>query len=140
MGDSGISWIICISFAPRSTQITTPVPHHSVLQDAFLPPNQQRQSTEGNVLQQFSFRSGGVGWSLTSLFSTNMAISETIRSGGRNLGTLANPGTPGKRPCGGGFPTEMHGPRCTDGLSHYRTLHDALRVHHLLLLASYWTC
>jgi len=29
-GGSGISWTICKSFAPRSRQITTPVPHHSV--------------------------------------------------------------------------------------------------------------
>ena len=42
---SGISWAICKS-APRSRQITTPAPHHLFLQ-AFLPLNQQRQSTEG---------------------------------------------------------------------------------------------
>jgi len=37
------------SFAPRSRQITTPVPHHSVFTGRmpFLPPNQQRQSTDG---------------------------------------------------------------------------------------------
>jgi len=37
------------SFAPRCKQITTPVPHHSVFTGRmpFLPPNQQRQSTEG---------------------------------------------------------------------------------------------
>ena len=42
---SGISWVICQS-APRSRQITTPAPHHSVFTGrmAFLPPNQQRQS------------------------------------------------------------------------------------------------
>jgi len=45
---SGIHWAICKS-APRSRQITTPEPHHSVFTDRmpFLPPNQQRQSTEG---------------------------------------------------------------------------------------------
>ena len=45
---SGISWAICKS-APRSRQITTPAPHHSFFTDRmpFLPPNQQRQSTEG---------------------------------------------------------------------------------------------
>ena len=46
---SGISWAIC-KFAPRSSQITTPVPHRSVFftgRMPFLPPNQQRQSTEG---------------------------------------------------------------------------------------------
>ena len=46
---SGISWAVCKS-APRSRQITTPAPHHSVFftgRMPFLPPNQQRQSTEG---------------------------------------------------------------------------------------------
>jgi len=45
---SGISWAICKS-APRSRQITTPAPHHSVFTGRmpFLPPNQHRQSTEG---------------------------------------------------------------------------------------------
>jgi len=45
---SGISWAICKS-APRSRQITTPAPHHSVFTGRmpFLPPNQQCQSTEG---------------------------------------------------------------------------------------------
>jgi len=35
--------------APRSRQITTPTPHHSFFTGRmpFLPPNQQRQSTEG---------------------------------------------------------------------------------------------
>ena len=49
---SGISWDICKS-APRSRQITTPVPHHSVFTGRmpFLPRNQQRQSTEGNIQQ-----------------------------------------------------------------------------------------
>jgi len=46
---SGISWAICKS-ASHSRQITTPAPHHSVFTGRmpFLPPNQQRQSTEGN--------------------------------------------------------------------------------------------
>ena len=45
---SGISWAICKS-APRFRQITTPTPHHSFFTGRlpFLPPNQQRQSTEG---------------------------------------------------------------------------------------------
>ena len=45
----GISWAVCKS-APRSRQITIPAPHHSVFtgQVSFLPPNQQRQSTEGS--------------------------------------------------------------------------------------------
>jgi len=29
-GDSGISWTICRLFVPRSRQITTPAPHHSI--------------------------------------------------------------------------------------------------------------
>ena len=55
---SGISWAICKS-APRSRQITTPAPHYSVFTGRmpFLPPNQQRQSTEGiccRVVQQLT--------------------------------------------------------------------------------------
>jgi len=50
---SGISWAICKS-AHRSRQITTPAPHHSFFTGRmpFLPPNKQRQSTEGTVVQQ----------------------------------------------------------------------------------------
>ena len=46
---SGIRWAVCKS-APRSRQITTPAPHRSVFigRMPFLPPNQQRQSTEGS--------------------------------------------------------------------------------------------
>jgi len=42
-----INWAICKS-APCSRQTTTPAPHHSVFTGRmpFLPPNQQRQSTE----------------------------------------------------------------------------------------------
>jgi len=49
---SGISWTICKLFAPRSRQITTPVPHHSVFTGRmpFLPPNQQSHRTEGSAL------------------------------------------------------------------------------------------
>jgi len=45
---SGISWAICKS-ASCSRQINMPAPHHSVFTGwmPFLPPNQQRQSTEG---------------------------------------------------------------------------------------------
>jgi len=48
---SGISWAICKS-APRPRQITTLASHHSVFIGwmPFLPPNQQRQSTEGKTL------------------------------------------------------------------------------------------
>ena len=42
---SGISCAICKS-AARSRQITMPAPHHSVFCRPFLPPSQQRQSTE----------------------------------------------------------------------------------------------
>jgi len=46
-GCSGISWTICKQSVPRSTQITTPAPHHSIFADRmlFLTPNQQCQST-----------------------------------------------------------------------------------------------
>ena len=52
-GGSGISWTICKSFAPRSRQITMPVPHHSVFTGCmpFLLPNQWRQSTEDNTIK-----------------------------------------------------------------------------------------
>ena len=45
---SGISWARCKSVS-RSRQITMPAPHHSIFftgRMPFLPPNQQRQSTE----------------------------------------------------------------------------------------------
>jgi len=50
MGGNGISWTICKSFAPHR-QITTPVPHHSIFMGRmlFLMPNQQCQSTKGNI-------------------------------------------------------------------------------------------
>ena len=50
MSGSGISWAICKS-APCSRQITLPAPHHSFFtrRMPFLPPNQQRQSTEGRL-------------------------------------------------------------------------------------------
>ena len=53
MSGSGISWAICRS-APRSRQITTPAPHHSVFftgRMPFLLPKQQRQSTEGDIVK-----------------------------------------------------------------------------------------
>ena len=54
MSGSGISWAICKS-ASRSRQITMPVPHHSFFTDwmPFLPPNQQRQSTEGTFCSRY---------------------------------------------------------------------------------------
>jgi len=58
---SGISRDICKS-ATRSRQITMPAPHHSVFyRMPFLPPNQQRQSTEGTILP----------WNSKSLFWCN---------------------------------------------------------------------
>ena len=46
VSDSVISWAVCKS-APRSRQITTPAPHHSVFSGRmpFLPPNRQCQCT-----------------------------------------------------------------------------------------------
>jgi len=43
LGCSGISWITCKQYAPRSRQITTPTPHHSIStgQMLFLPHNQR---------------------------------------------------------------------------------------------------
>jgi len=48
---SGISWTICKQSAPRSRQITTPTPLHSIFtgQMLFVMPNQQCQSTEGSI-------------------------------------------------------------------------------------------
>jgi len=48
LSGSGISWAICKS-APRSRQITMPAPNTQFFTGRmpFLPPNQQRQSTEG---------------------------------------------------------------------------------------------
>jgi len=47
----GISWTMILfkQSAPRSRQITTPTPHHSMITGGvlFLTPNQQCQSTEG---------------------------------------------------------------------------------------------
>jgi len=53
---SGISWAICKS-APCSRQITTPAPHTTQFftgRMPFLPPNQQRQSTEGQPILAIS--------------------------------------------------------------------------------------
>jgi len=61
---SGISWAICKS-APHPRQTTTPAPHHSVSTGwmPFLPPRQQRQSTEGIKI------SGYVYWTCSSAYS-----------------------------------------------------------------------
>ena len=56
---SSISWAICKS-APSSRQIIMPAPHHSSFftgRMPFLPPNQQRQSTEGHLtLTEYKFK------------------------------------------------------------------------------------
>jgi len=59
---SGTSWAICQS-APRSRQITTPAPHHSVFagQMSFLPPNQQHQSTQTHT-HPFNGPFSGTTW------------------------------------------------------------------------------
>jgi len=51
-GCSGISWTICKQSAPRSRQITTPTPCHSISTGWILSltPNQQGQSTEDKYL------------------------------------------------------------------------------------------
>ena len=51
LSGSGISWAIRKS-APRFRQITMPAPHQSVFTGhmPFLPPNQQHQSTEMNII------------------------------------------------------------------------------------------
>jgi len=48
-GCSGISWTICKQSEPRSRQITTPTPHHSMFTSRmlFMTTNQQCKSTEG---------------------------------------------------------------------------------------------
>ena len=54
LGCNGISWTICKQSSPRSGQITTPTPHHSISTGRmlFLTPNQQCQSTEGSSWYQ----------------------------------------------------------------------------------------
>ena len=79
---SGISWAICKS-APRSIQITTPAPHHSVFctgRMPFLPPSQQRQSTEGistEGIYIFLFFSIS-GLQAANLFKQKSELSQTI--------------------------------------------------------------
>jgi len=62
---SGISWTICKS-APRCRQITTPAPNHSVFTGRmpFLPPNEQRQSTEGkfNIIRMLVLNAIAKNW------------------------------------------------------------------------------
>ena len=69
---SGISWAICKS-APRSRQITTPAPHHSVFTGRmpFLPPNQQCQSTEGTF---FSLITNGIFFNAICFCKLHMKV------------------------------------------------------------------
>ena len=75
-GGIGISWTICILFAPRSRQITTPAPHHSIFtsRSVFLTPNQQHQSTEG-VSRSSSLSNGH--WRLLNLLYKSQLLSTT---------------------------------------------------------------
>jgi len=52
---SGISWAV-YKYAPHSRQITVPAPHHSLFTGRmpFLPPKQQRQSTEGKSAKYYN--------------------------------------------------------------------------------------
>ena len=78
---SGISWAICKS-ASCSRQITTPAPHHSVFTGRmpFLPPNQQRQSTEGNVTYYFiySFTAIILMWSFKVRLYSYLFVCESV--------------------------------------------------------------
>ena len=77
---SGISWAICKS-ASRSRQITMPVLRHSKFftgRMPFLPPNQQRQSTEGRLADKYnqsaSLVDTSVLWSLYVCLSQLWAV------------------------------------------------------------------
>ena len=54
---SGISWTIRKQSAPRSREITTTAPHHSIFTGwiLFLMPNQQCQSTEGKGILKVGY-------------------------------------------------------------------------------------
>jgi len=100
---SGISWAVCKS-APRSRQITTPAPHHSVFTDRmpYLPPNQQRQSTECTVgLNKHQLKRSSRDWLGTTRrrFWSCVATRSSTRNGGgisqffdRTRGTSASAG------------------------------------------------
>ena len=79
---SGIRWAICKS-APRSRQTTMPAPHHSVFHRPdrmpFLPPNQQRQSTEGFYTHTYPFNGPFSGTTRVSRYqkgNTNLDFCE----------------------------------------------------------------
>ena len=56
---SGIRWTICKQSAPRSRQITTPTPHHSIFTDwlLFLMSKKQCQSKVKQIIFQECVRS-----------------------------------------------------------------------------------
>jgi len=62
LGCNGISWTICKQPAPRSRQITTPTPRHSIFRGRilFLMPSQQCQSTDGTKNKTYCFRKFGL--------------------------------------------------------------------------------
>jgi len=76
MGGSGISWTICKSFAPRSRQITMPVPHNSVFTGwmLFLLPIQEHQSTEGTkkLQKEYSFVNARLMQVVVCMFADNL--------------------------------------------------------------------
>jgi len=71
VGGSGISWAICKS-APHCRQITMPAPHYSVFTGRmpFLPPNQQRQSSEGKISLLYHYKKIQRAWSISYGCST----------------------------------------------------------------------
>jgi len=94
---SGISWTMCEQSAPRSRQITTPTPHHSIFTGRmlFLLPNQQCQSSE-------SYRSTSDARQQTSSppADSSLHIPPTCRrefSGiSENAGKFLSPSRPGQ--------------------------------------------
>ena len=100
---SGISWAVCKT-APRSRQTTTPAPHHSFFTGRmpFLPPNQQRQSTEGTVTNRPANyktperRDGTAGCYLLSstiTMFTRLTCNALILSGGLGLRRVGRDGS-----------------------------------------------
>ena len=97
MSGSGISWAICKS-APRSRQITTPVPHHSFFTGRmpFLLPNQQRQSTI--IIITADIFPVMIGITVKrSIFNISNSLSDYIFSKWR---AVPLDGNPGLRYCG----------------------------------------
>jgi len=61
--DSDINWTICKQSVPRSEQITTQTPHHSIFTGRmlFLTPTQQCQSSEGKKKYKNNNNKNAVG-------------------------------------------------------------------------------